>query len=107
CKQNVMLMFVFIVFMSVALSCHFLNLNFLSCYFFFFSSRRRHTRWPRDWSSDVCSSDLGVLCHGQTDLLSSMGLADRSRDFAIGTRLSRGNFASGFVHLAKKRGHIA
>src|SRR5207253_5974425 len=23
------------------------------------SSRRRHTRWPRDWSSDVCSSDLG------------------------------------------------
>src|SRR6266702_7622879 len=29
------------------------------CYIFFFSSRRRHTRWPRDWSSDVCSSDLG------------------------------------------------
>src|SRR5207253_7066567 len=28
---------------------------------FFFSSRRRHTRWPRDWSSDVCSSDLGNL----------------------------------------------
>src|SRR5690625_7747576 len=28
-------------------------------YLFFFSSRRRHTRWPRDWSSDVCSSDLG------------------------------------------------
>src|SRR5439155_9738009 len=28
------------------------------CFFFFFSSRRRHTRWPRDWSSDVCSSDL-------------------------------------------------
>src|SRR5437870_6324456 len=28
--------------------------------FFFFSSRRRHTRWPRDWSSDVCSSDLRV-----------------------------------------------
>src|SRR5690625_5348745 len=25
---------------------------------FVFSSRRRHTRWPRDWSSDVCSSDL-------------------------------------------------
>src|SRR5436309_14068298 len=28
--------------------------------FFFFSSRRRHTRFSRDWSSDVCSSDLGV-----------------------------------------------
>src|SRR6266508_5722897 len=30
---------------------------------FFFSSRRRHTRWPRDWSSDVCSSDLGDREH--------------------------------------------
>src|SRR5947209_1831861 len=28
------------------------------CLFFFFSSRRRHTRYWRDWSSDVCSSDL-------------------------------------------------
>mgnify|MGYP002528421595 CR=1 FL=1 len=27
---------------------------------FFFSSRRRHTRLRRDWSSDVCSSDLGA-----------------------------------------------
>src|SRR5438445_9576529 len=29
-------------------------------FFFFFSSRRRHTRYWRDWSSDVCSSDLFV-----------------------------------------------
>src|SRR5690606_40037611 len=29
-------------------------------FFFFFSSRRRHTRFSRDWSSDVCSSDLLV-----------------------------------------------
>src|SRR5215813_2123399 len=29
--------------------------------FFFFSSRRRHTRCGRDWSSDVCSSDLPLL----------------------------------------------
>src|SRR3712207_7269691 len=29
--------------------------------FFFFSSRRRHTRYWRDWSSDVCSSDLALL----------------------------------------------
>src|SRR5439155_6212532 len=28
---------------------------------FFFSSRRRHTSWPRDWSSDVCSSDLSTF----------------------------------------------
>src|SRR5215475_8648799 len=29
-------------------------------YLFFFSSRRRHTRFSRDWSSDVCSSDLAA-----------------------------------------------
>src|SRR5256885_7720949 len=28
---------------------------------FFFSSRRRHTRFDYDWSSDVCSSDLGTI----------------------------------------------
>src|SRR5581483_5881311 len=31
---------------------------------FFFSSRRRHTRYWRDWSSDVCSSDLVCLLYG-------------------------------------------
>src|SRR5206468_6604470 len=31
------------------------------CVAFFFSSRRRHTRSDRDWSSDVCSSDLPAL----------------------------------------------
>src|SRR5207249_8178744 len=31
---------------------------FFFFFFFFFSSRRRHTRSKRDWSSDVCSSDL-------------------------------------------------
>src|SRR5690625_8004556 len=44
---------------------------------FFFSSRRRHTRWPRDWSSDVCSSDLGGAgrgCPGQR------GATDRPAD---------------------------
>src|SRR5206468_8830798 len=30
-------------------------------FFFFFSSRRRHTRSDRDWSSDVCSSDLTAV----------------------------------------------
>src|SRR2546427_12612357 len=34
----------------------FKNASFV--YFFFFSSRRRHTRFDCDWSSDVCSSDL-------------------------------------------------
>src|SRR6267143_2856426 len=32
--------------------------------FFFFSSRRRHTRWNCDWSSDVCSSDLDRFAKG-------------------------------------------
>src|SRR5437879_10475343 len=32
--------------------------------YFFFSSRRRHTRYIGDWSSDVCSSDLEVLERG-------------------------------------------
>src|SRR5690606_39540744 len=32
--------------------------HYVGCFYFFFSSRRRHTRFSRDWSSDVCSSDL-------------------------------------------------
>src|SRR5689334_23866348 len=44
---------------------------------FFFSSRRRHTRWNCDWSSDVCSSDLNALAQSKfpdapgTELLGS------------------------------------
>src|SRR3712207_6870919 len=38
-------------------------------YFFFFSSRRRHTRYWRDWSSDVCSSDLRLRTALHADLL--------------------------------------
>src|SRR5207249_5508422 len=40
------------------LSVCFLILLTICSFFFFFSSRRRHTRSKRDWSSDVCSSDL-------------------------------------------------
>src|SRR5204863_3943937 len=46
-------------------SCVFLFASSLSSFFFFFvfffSSRRRHTRSLRDWSSDVCSSDLSLV----------------------------------------------
>src|SRR6267378_5093078 len=45
--------------------------------FFFFSSRRRHTRSLRDWSSDVCSSDLPyryVTVVGHLDYISHDGL---------------------------------
>src|SRR5256884_1056956 len=41
-------------------------LRWLLCLSFFFSSRRRHTRCSRDWSSDVCSSDLCALAIGGT-----------------------------------------
>src|SRR5687768_4089939 len=37
-----------------------LSVHVIFYFFFFFSSRRRHTRCSRDWSSDVCSSDLGL-----------------------------------------------
>src|SRR5699024_11230053 len=41
------------------------------CLCFFFSSRRRHTRSKRDWSSDVCSSDL---IQGSGSFLTNMSL---------------------------------
>src|SRR5437762_5451985 len=37
-----------------------MSLMYFFFIFFFFSSRRRHTRYIGDWSSDVCSSDLGT-----------------------------------------------
>src|SRR5947199_4800127 len=39
---------------------------FVIVFLFFFSSRRRHTRCLSDWSSDVCSSDLGLTKLGLT-----------------------------------------
>src|SRR2546429_9351111 len=41
--------------------------------FFFFSSRRRHTRCSRDWSSDVCSSDLSGGCEIQSKIICRAG----------------------------------
>src|SRR6266849_8673745 len=53
-------------------------------YFFFFSSRRRHTRSTRDWSSDVCSSDL----YGEMTILQQIASAGR------GQYLAADNFAN-------------
>src|SRR5260370_23198295 len=48
---------------------------------FFFSSRRRHTRFKCDWSSDVCSSDLGVAfplpLHSRGKVRDTYRLSDR------------------------------
>src|SRR5699024_11625810 len=45
-------------------------------FFFFFSSRRRHTRSKRDWSSDVCSSDLVSKPSEETQQRDSEDTAD-------------------------------
>src|SRR5256884_9906235 len=56
---------------------------YCSYIFFFFSSRRRHTRCSRDWSSDVCSSDLNteivsVFAPSKYTLKSGLHVAERS-----------------------------
>src|SRR5690606_41121040 len=43
---------------------------------FFFSSRRRHTRFSRDWSSDVCSSDLPLQVLARMHVLAAADLTD-------------------------------
>src|SRR5690554_4389570 len=49
---------------------------------FFFSSRRRHTRCGRDWSSDVCSSDLKVQEELDTEVRDKIkNLEEGSRDW--------------------------
>src|SRR5690625_7652740 len=47
---------------------------------FFFQRRRRHTRWPRDWSSDVCSPDLGWPGPRRPRPASRLGTARRTAD---------------------------
>src|SRR5699024_11436284 len=63
--------------------------------FFFFSSRRRHTRSKRDWSSDVCSSDLSNNDQGEETYPTFSSLLTRGSGFdgehvLIVTRASEG-----------------
>src|SRR5690625_5950849 len=51
----------------------------------FFSSRRRHTRWPRDWSSDVCSSDLSHRHEAAVQFISQWRANDKA------SRINSGN----------------
>src|SRR5687768_17981248 len=57
--------------------------------FFFFSSRRRHTRCSRDWSSDVCSSDLPFFT-GRQKLIDTEGRVERfTKKFGVQTSEQR------------------
>src|SRR5256886_17306787 len=67
---------------------------------FFFSSRRRHTRFDCDWSSDVCSSDLGLVGHfyaasgasGRTGVLMLGGSGGGYPDEAAARDLARAGY---------------
>src|SRR2546429_9688816 len=72
-------------------------------FFFFFSSRRRHTRCSRDWSSDVCSSDLKPGLRGELDGLRydlrgvSETILEIGADRQVGRRDDGGHVGHGFV----------
>src|SRR5207253_7611839 len=67
---------------------------------FLFSSRRRHTRWPRDWSSDVCSSDLSGEVSRQ--LQAGMKLI-QSAQATMGDRLDSAAKVVGEVQRSEER----
>src|SRR5256885_4961791 len=62
-------------------------------FFFFFSSRRRHTRLQGDWSSDVCSSDLGRSGPGFSGTSASCASIPRRRGI-LPTNTGRSRFAA-------------
>src|SRR5438876_3241326 len=64
--------------------------------FFFFSSRRRHTRWTGDWSSDVCSSDLSSA--------SALPLPKPKTHFDLAGALAEGFLGGAFAGAAGLRG---
>src|SRR5689334_25101043 len=66
--------------------------------FFFFSSRRRHTSWNCDWSSDVCSSDLGR--NRVQEFRSSFYLTIRS---GVSSRFRSGSLTDYRIACGKKR----
>src|SRR5476651_1410126 len=78
-------------------------------FFFFFSSRRRHTRYWRDWSSDVCSSDLASPPPGALGIAKSLGRDGYPRLIAMGSLSKRSNapglrsgFAAGEAKLLER-----
>src|SRR6266487_4709489 len=79
---------------------------YLFIFFFFFSSRRRHTRWTGDWSSDVCSSDLGLDLAEAEDLGVARSFQQEEIPAAPAERvqhdLHEAKCACGRVHVAPR-----
>src|SRR3989440_4817066 len=79
CPSYVLLPMSFVIILARAM-CYIDSVIYLFL-FFFFSSRRRHTRSDRDWSSDVCSSDLTksnkVNFVNQVNLVNKVNLTNR------------------------------
>src|SRR2546422_7300449 len=67
--------------------------------FFFFSSRRRHTRCSRDWSSDVCSSDLAVPLTRYRTVSSAFVGPDRCTANTAGSRITGASEPGGPVGM--------
>src|SRR5215467_14823451 len=73
--------------------------------YFFFSSRRRHTRLQGDWSSDVCSSDLPSLRRRRLDLLAEhFGLSTAGRHRGLGDARMAAEILSIFLEIAENMG---
>src|SRR5690606_40544825 len=71
--------------------------------FFFFSSRRRHTRFSRDWSSDVCSSDLA----GSAAYLTGRAMARTwQADLQLAVYIVLLAAATRFIHFALFKGTL-
>src|SRR5437867_13426588 len=72
--------------------------------FFFFSSRRRHTSSYGDWSSDVCSSDLGETISVGTPVVDPFGLGTRVPTLIVSPYAKRGVVAHGlYDHRSEER----
>src|SRR5690606_41179606 len=72
--------------------------------FFFFSSRRRHTRFSRDWSSDVCSSDLLNVTEapGTAQMVEAVTIDDASKSFSDTTTTIKVSISLMPLHIYPK-----
>src|SRR5882762_512560 len=68
--------------------------------YFFFSSRRRHTRFKCDWSSDVCSSDLGCV-------LKAMGRLDEALECFTRAASSKPDYVEAVVNQGSAQQELA